>query len=96
MNNPLALTVRPDDLEDLLECLWHLLWQAAQPLAHPGVRIPLVARLYEEAILLAGSAHAAADDLAASRLWNLAQHHRRRLDRWRETMWEIYEEHAVP
>lgn len=88
-----ALTVRTDDLEALLDSLWFLLWQAAQPLPHPGIRPGFVAQLYDQAILLTESA-GSTGDLKSRRLWNLAQHHRHRLARWREELREIYEDYG--
>lgn len=93
--NGCSITVPPDEIDAVLECLWLLLWQAAQPLPHPAIRPALVARLYEQALMLAESiATAEGQSGENGKLWALAQHHRHRLARWREELGEIYEEYG--
>lgn len=90
-----SIPVNPDEVEPVLECLWLLLWQAAQPLPHPAIRPAVVARLYERALILAESVAAAEGQSGEhGRLFALAQHHRHRLARWREELDEIYEEYG--
>lgn len=96
MISPWSITLESEQLEALLECLWLLLWQAAQPLPHPGINTRLVAGLYDQAIMLAEAVACEDEQPQTTRLWSLAQHHRRRLARWREDMFNIYETFAEP
>lgn len=96
MISPWSITLAEHELETFLECIWVLLWQAAQPLPHPAINTRLVAELYEQAIMLAETAASDDDEPKTTRLWKLAQHHRHRLARWREEMFEIYETFAEP